>query len=288
VTVVSAVQRGCTISGVAPMGDYVRLRLHAPEIAAGAQPGQFVAVAVGGETSSLLLRRAFAVYRTGDGNVDVVVDAHGAGTRWLVAQQPGTVVDVVGPLGRPFPDPSRDGPVVVVAGGYGAAALIGLVSRMRGQGRAVTAVIGAASARRLVAIHELEGLGAEVLVATDDGSAGTRGLVTDLLSGSAAAAMADSAAVYACGPMPMLAATSAAAGAAGVPVWVSVEESMACGIGVCMTCVLPVVDTDGQTRMLRACVSGPTFDGAAVRWADVGTVPADCVGAPSPARAGTH
>ncbi len=284
----TAVQRRCAIRGVAPMGDYVRLRLHAPDIASTVLPGQFIAVAVGGETSSLLLRRAFAVYRAGDDIVEVVVDAHGSGTRWLVAQPPGTEVDVVGPLGRPFPDPTVDGGVVVVAGGYGAAALIGLVTRMRAQGRPVTAVLGAASARRLVAIGELEGLGAEVLVATDDGSAGTRGMVTDLLRGSAAAAMAESAAVYACGPMPMLAATSQAAAAAGAPVWVSVEESMACGIGVCMTCVLPVVDTDGQTRMLRSCVAGPTFDGTAVRWADVGTVPADCVGAPGPAQSGGH
>jgi dihydroorotate dehydrogenase electron transfer subunit len=270
------------------MGQYVRLRLLAPDIAAAVRPGQFIAVAVGGDTSSLLLRRAFAVYRAVDDIVEVVVDAHGSGTRWLVSQPPGTVVDVVGPLGRPFPDPEADGPVVVVAGGYGAAALIGLVTRMRAQGRAVTAVLGAASASRLVAIRELEGLGAEVLVATDDGTAGTRGFVTDLLRGSAAAAMAESAAVYACGPMAMLEATSHAAAAVGVPVWVSVEESMACGIGVCMTCVLPVIDTDGQTRMLRSCVAGPTFEGTAVRWADVGTVPADCVGAPSAAGSGGH
>jgi dihydroorotate dehydrogenase electron transfer subunit len=80
--------------------------------------------------------------------------------------------------------------------------------------------------------------------------------------------------------MAMLAATAQAAQRVDVPCWCSVEESMACGIGVCMTCVLPVVDTDGQTRMLRSCVAGPTFAGTAVRWADVGTVPSDCVGAP--------
>jgi dihydroorotate dehydrogenase electron transfer subunit len=64
-----------------------------------------------------------------------------------------------------------------------------------------------------------------------------------------------------------------------VACWCSVEESMACGVGVCMTCVLPVVDGDGATRMLRSCVAGPTFDGSAVRWSDVGTIPSDCVGA---------
>jgi dihydroorotate dehydrogenase electron transfer subunit len=143
----------------------------------------------------------------------------------------------------------------------------------------VTAVLGAGTGSRLVCVAELEGLGAQVLVATDDGSAGTHGLVTDLLSGLAASAMREAAAVYACGPMPMLAATAGIAAGVGVACWCSVEESMACGIGVCMTCVLPVVDEDGATRMLRSCVAGPTFAGSAVRWWDVGSIPPDCVGA---------
>ena len=282
------VQRQCTLLAVDPLGQYTRMRMQAPEIAADAQPGQFVALAVGGAASSLLLRRAFAIYRVRGDAVEIVVAAHGPGTQWLVAQGPGRRLDVVGPLGRPFPDPPDDTPVVVVGGGYGTAALIGLVERCRRQGRAVTAVVGAASASRLVGVTELEGLGAEVFVATDDGSAGSAGLVTDLLAGSASAALAEAGAVYACGPMAMLSATAAASSEAGVTCWCSVEESMACGIGVCMTCVLPVVDDDGRTRMLRSCVSGPTFDGSRVRWDDVGTVPPDCVGAPGTATTGGH
>lgn len=274
------VQRQCVLLAVDPLGQYTRMRLEAPDIAAVARPGQFVAVTVGGSTSSLLLRRAFAIYRVRGATVEIVVAAHGPGTQWLVAQAPGERLDVVGPLGRPFPDPADDQPVVVVGGGYGTAALIGLVERLRRQGRAVTAVVGAGSAARLVGVAELEGLGAEVFVATDDGSAGSAGFVTDLLAGSASAALAEAGAVYACGPMAMLSATAAACTGAGVTCWCSVEESMACGIGVCMTCVLPVVDDDGRTRMLRSCVSGPTFDGSRVRWDDVGTVPPDCVGAP--------
>jgi dihydroorotate dehydrogenase electron transfer subunit len=79
----------------------------------------------------------------------------------------------------------------------------------------------------------------------------------------------------------MLRAVSAVAAARGVPSQCAVEESMACGIGVCMTCVLPVVGEDGRTRMVRSCVEGPVFPGDRVRWADVGTVPADTVGAPA-------
>jgi dihydroorotate dehydrogenase electron transfer subunit len=122
-----------------------------------------------------------------------------------------------------------------------------------------------------------------VAVTTDDGSAGTRGRVTDVLPRVMEASGTD--VVYACGPMAMLRAVTAVAGERGVVAQCAVEESMACGIGVCMTCVLPVVGDDGSTRMVRSCVEGPVFPGDRVRWDDVGTVPADAVGAPS---AGGH
>jgi dihydroorotate dehydrogenase electron transfer subunit len=281
------VQRTARVVEVAPAGAYTRLRLDAPEVAAAARPGQFVALAVGGSTSSLLLRRAIAIYRADDEGVQLVVAAHGPGTTWLAHRRPGDVVDVVGPLGRPFDDPDRTGPVVVVAGGYGASALVGLTERLRAAGRPVTAVLGAGSAPRVFGVADLQSAGAHVLVCTEDGSAGTRGRVTDVLRAEGASSLARAAAVYACGPMAMLAATAALAEGHGVPCWCSVEESMACGIGVCMTCVLPVVGEDGRTRMLRSCVAGPTFDGRSVRWDQVGTVPADAVGAPA-ASGGGH
>jgi dihydroorotate dehydrogenase electron transfer subunit len=85
--------------------------------------------------------------------------------------------------------------------------------------------------------------------------------------------------VYACGPMGMLRAVADMATNAGVPSYVAVEESMACGIGVCMTCVLPVVGEDGRTRFARSCTEGPVFGGDRVRFADVGRLTADVVGA---------
>jgi dihydroorotate dehydrogenase electron transfer subunit len=91
--------------------------------------------------------------------------------------------------------------------------------------------------------------------------------------------LGDAGVVYACGPMGMLRAVSGAATARGVPCYVAVEESMACGIGVCMTCVLPVVGADGRTRFARSCTEGPVFGGDRVRFADVGTLPWDVVGA---------
>ena len=107
---------------------------------------------------------------------------------------------------------------------------------------------------------------------------GVRGIVTDVLSQVIHEARTD--VIYACGPMPMLRQVTALAGRYDIPVQACVEEAMACGIGVCMTCVLPVSGGDGITRMVRACVDGPVFRGEQVRWDDVGTIPFDAFGAP--------
>jgi dihydroorotate dehydrogenase electron transfer subunit len=115
-----------------------------------------------------------------------------------------------------------------------------------------------------------------VTVTTDDGSAGLRGRVTDTLQALIARTSADI--IYACGPMPMLAAVAAIADENGIHSQTAVEEAMACGIGICMTCVLPVRGNDGLTRMMRSCTEGPVFQGHQIRWADLGTVPPDCLG----------
>jgi dihydroorotate dehydrogenase electron transfer subunit len=269
------VQRTVEVVGARPVEAYVELRLAAPEIAERAQPGQFVAFAVGGETSGLLLRRSIAISTVGDGVVTVVVSAAGPGSAWLTERRPGDTVDVVGPLGRPFPAPPAGARALLVGGGYGAAALVGLAGQLRAAGHEVAAVAGAAAADRLCSVQELSDLADVLEVTTDDGSSGRRGLVTlavaELLEGSGV--------VYACGPMRMLQAVADAATAAGIPSYVAVEESMACGIGVCMTCVMPIVGEDGQTRLSRSCTEGPVFGGDRVRFDDVGTLTWDVVGA---------
>jgi dihydroorotate dehydrogenase electron transfer subunit len=268
------VQREVPVAARRAVGGYVELALDAPEIAERAEPGQFVAFAVGGPTSGMLLRRSIAISGAGDGRVTVVVAAHGPGSTWLTERRPGDVVDVVGPLGRPYPLPAPGAPALLVGGGYGAAALVGLAELLRSSGSAVTSVAGAATADRLCSVEDLGAFG-DVHVLTDDGSAGRQGMVT-LAVGEL---LPSAAVVYACGPMPMLRAVATAATAAGVPSYVAVEEAMACGIGVCMTCVLPVVGADGRSRFARSCTEGPVFGGDRVRFADVGRLPADLVGA---------
>jgi dihydroorotate dehydrogenase electron transfer subunit len=269
------VQRLVEVVGRRPVNAYVELTLAAPEIAERAEPGQFVAFAIGGPTSALLLRRSIAIAGTGDGVVTVVVAAHGPGSTWLAGLRTGDSVDVVGPLGRPFPMPDPGTPALLVGGGYGAAALVGLGARLREAGSAVAAVAGAATADRLCSVDELSAVASRVEVTTDDGSSGRRGLVTLAVDELLPAAGV----VYACGPMAMLRAVARAATDRGIPSYVAVEESMACGIGVCMTCVLPVVGEDGRTRFCRSCTEGPIFGGDRVRFDDVGTLPADVVGA---------
>jgi dihydroorotate dehydrogenase electron transfer subunit len=270
------------------VGAYHHLTLVAPGLAERTRPGQFVALATGGPDSGLTLRRAFSIYRTSargvyGGTVDVVVGVKGAGTAWLAAAVPHTPVDVVGPLGRPFSLPRDAASVTLVGGGYGAAPLFGLAEALAGRGCRVDFVLGAGSGDRLFGVLDAKRMAASVAVTTEDGSTGTRGRVTDVLPRVMDTARTE--VVYACGPMAMLRAVTQVAEQRGVPTQCAVEESMACGIGVCMTCVLPVVGDDGLTRMVRSCTDGPVFPGDRVRWDDVGTVPAGALGAPA---AGGH
>jgi len=274
--------RGQVVS-VKRVGAYAQITLLAPGLAERVRPGHFVALAVGGETSANLLRRCFSIYRaqergTYGGTVDVVLSAHGPGTQWLASRRSGEPVDVVGPLGTPFALPREPASCTLVGGGYGSAPLFSLAEALLARECRVDMVLGAGSEDRLFGVLDAKRVARTVTVTTDDGSAGVRGRVTDVLPSVFARAATD--VVYACGPMAMLRAVSLLAAEHDVAAQVAVEEAMACGIGVCMTCVLPVVGDDGQTRMVRSCTDGPVFPGDRVRWDDIGTVPAGTVGAP--------
>jgi dihydroorotate dehydrogenase electron transfer subunit len=278
----SPVQESGEILDVTRVGDYTQFTVVAPQIAASFRPGQFVAVAVGGPDSSMLLRRCFALYGAkpgGDfaGTVQFVVASQGRGTRWLVGLRARASLDLTGPLGVPFPLPRPGAPAVLVGGGYGTAPLIPLAQRLLRTESELEMIIGASSASRLFGELAAKRLIGKVTVTTDDGSAGQRGRVTEPLPSAIARSGAD--VVYACGPMAMLRAVGEVALEHGVTAHVAVEEAMACGIGVCMTCVLPVRGVDGVSRFVRSCVDGPVFDAAAVRWADVGRLPEDIYGA---------
>jgi dihydroorotate dehydrogenase electron transfer subunit len=240
-----------------------------------------VAVAVGGPDSSMLTRRAFSIHDIRPdhgGTVEFVFAADGPGTRWLAERRARDVLDLTGPLGRPFPVPRDPAACLLVGGGYGSAPLFSLAARLRQRQCSVDFLLGASTGDRVFGAQTARRTGRTATITTEDGSLGARGIVTDMLGQIIHEARTD--VIYACGPMPMLRQVTVLAKRYDIPVQVAVEELMACGIGVCMTCVLPVAGHDGITRMARACVDGPVFRGERVRWDDVGTVPFDALGAP--------
>jgi dihydroorotate dehydrogenase electron transfer subunit len=270
-----------TVLTVRRVDAYHAMTVIAPGVAARFRPGQFVAVAVGGPHSAMLLRRAFSIREVRPehgGTVEFVFAVVGPGTQWLSERRTRDSLDVAGPLGRPFPLPRDPANCLLIGGGYGSAPLFALGERLRGRGCTVDFLLGAASADRVFGSLTARRSGRTATITTEDGSLGARGQVTDVLSQVIHEARTD--VVYACGPMGMLREVTAVAGRYDLPVQALVEEAMACGTGVCMTCVLPVVGEDGVTRMVRSCVDGPVFRGDAVRWDDVGTIPFDALGAP--------
>ena len=285
------VQVAGEVLSVKRVGAYHHLTLVAPGVAERFRPGSFVALGVGGPLSGRLLRRTFPIHRaraTGayGGTVEVVlaVTRPGTGpgtepgTDWLARAGAGTPIEVVGPLGRPFALPKDPVACTLVGGGHGSAPLFGLAERLRERGCAVHMVLGAATGNELFGALEAKRAARTVVVTTEDGSVGIKGRATDVLPDLLTRTGTD--VVYASGPLPLLHAAATVAEAHGAWSQTAVDQVMACGTGLCMTCVLPVVGEDGVTRMVRACTEGPVFRGDRVRWDDIGTVPDDAWGAP--------
>lgn len=248
-------------------GAYRVLTVSAPEVARRARPGQFVEIGVDAPTT--LLRRPFSVAEAstggpGGGTVTVVYDVHGQGTEWLSKVEVHDQLDLLGPLGGPFPVPSRSVSVMLVAGGYGAAPVYWFAGELQRGGHRVDIVVGAADSGRIHGAIEAKRTSTSATFTTEDGSLGVQGRVTDVLAERIEACGTD--VVYAIGPMPMLRAVAEVCDEVGVACQVAVEEHMACGIGVCWTCVVPTRGEDGGVVNRRACVDGPVFDAASVDW----------------------
>ncbi len=249
------------------LGRYWGITVTAGEIASRCEPGQFVNVAV--DIAGTLLRRPFSLAGASPsgpvaGTIDIVVDAHGPGTDALGRVRTGDRLTLMGPLGRPFPMPQRRVSAVLVGGGYGAAPLYFLGNRLRSAGHKIGFVIGAADQSRIVDPIVPKRMATLTMFTTEDGSMGEQGRVTDVLR--KALATTDAEVVYACGPNGMLAAVSAVSESLGIPCQVAVEEHMACGVGVCMTCVMPIRDRRGEVHNRRVCLDGPVFTSTRIAW----------------------
>jgi dihydroorotate dehydrogenase electron transfer subunit len=242
-----------------------RLRFHSPEIARATAPGQFIMLRLSGRDDPLLAR-AFAVYdlNIDEGTVDIVYIVVGKMTGILAESGPGTRLSAWGPLGNGFPAFTREH-VFLVCGGVGITPMLLTAKAARRAGAAITLCYGARSENAFVPVEPFEVLGVEVRFATEDGRRGRRGLVTDLL-GDALAEAAGKPVIAACGPDPMLAAVAALARNRDVPCYVSLENVMSCGIGICFGCVCKTRDASGKTDYRRTCVEGPVFDAREVVW----------------------
>jgi ferredoxin--NADP+ reductase len=229
--------------------DVHRLDIAVPRVADAARAGQFVIVRLGpgAERIPLTIADADAVR----GMISLVVQAVGKSTGDLVALRPGDAIqDVAGPLGRPSTLVTT-GHAVCVAGGVGAAVIYPIARGLRNSGATVTTVLGARSRDRLLLVGQLAEQG-RVVVCTEDGSEGRRGLVTDALP----EVLGDTAFVYAAGPVPMMQAVAELTRPLGVRTTVSLNPIMVDGTGMCGGCRVTV---GGQMRF--ACVDGPEFDG---------------------------
>ena len=264
------------------VGAYNHIVFAVGDIASHAKPGNFVAIAVGGPNSAMVLRRAFAIYRTFDkgsngGLLEIVVAPHGAGSTWLTNQLPGFKVDLIAPLGTAFGIPTEPVRALLVGGGYGSAPLFGLSEVLKNRGCRVDMVLGASTAMKIYAPLDGKRSVNSLTTVTEDGTTGITGKVTDVLADIIETNQIDI--IYSCGPMGMLEAINVLAEKLGVVHQCAIEEAMACGIGVCMTCVLPIRGEDGVVRMLRSCIDGPVVDGDSVIWGAKRVIPEGTWGA---------
>jgi dihydroorotate dehydrogenase electron transfer subunit len=252
-----------------------RIRLHGPDLAAAIRPGQFLMLRLPATTDPLL-GRPFALYDTvvESGRavaVDIVYLVVGKMTGKLAEVRAGARLEAWGPLGNGFPSLDDAGHVALVAGGIGQTPFLAHIRQLLGtrgyggrpakrEARRVSLYYGVRTAALAAGVEDFRAAGAEVHLSSDDGSLGERGFVTQLLERHGPPEY-----LFGCGPEPMLHALAELARRWKVPCQVSLETPMACGVGICFSCVTKVKTAEGWDYR-RSCVEGPVFDAACLEW----------------------
>jgi dihydroorotate dehydrogenase electron transfer subunit len=264
---------------------YRHLGIVAPDFPRAFAAGQFVMLRLPFATDPLL-PRAFSIYRVSSAGedtpvVEILYQVLGKGTQCLARMEPGQRVESLGPLGNAFGVPENLDTPVLVAGGIGVPPIAALAAALaerrrpqaaggspasRGHPTTVRVFLGGKTADDVLCVKDFEAAGAALAVATEDGSLGTRGVVTDLLDPFLRGAQTSATAVFTCGPPGMLAAVARLADRHGVPCQVSVEETMACGFGACMGCAVEVRADGAGPRYKLVCKDGPVFDSRELVW----------------------
>lgn len=240
---------------------YFRLVLRAPQISPLIQPGQFAHVRIT-SLKDALLRRPFSIFQVEGDTFSILYKTVGKGTEALSRMRVGEQVSVIAPLGHGFTTPQPGGEIpLLVAGGYGMAAMFLLAQRSPQKG---IVFVGGRKRVDILCEKEFAEIAWDICVTTEDGSYGEKGLVTHPLITELKRDAANKK-IFACGPTGMLKAVGKIAEDFHVPAELSMDEHMCCGVGVCLTCVIPVKTADGWEYQ-RTCTEGPVFDSRNVLW----------------------
>ncbi|MCZ6676597.1 MAG: dihydroorotate dehydrogenase electron transfer subunit [Candidatus Poribacteria bacterium] len=253
--------------------DHYLLRCACPEIARGALPGQFIHVLISQagvlQAASLLLRRPFTIFTVEGEQISMLYQIIGEGTEVLSHLKPGDPLRVLGPLGNTFHIPLDLHPAIIVGGGAGIASLMLLAIALRKSGVRTLGLVASMNRARLLSVAELKRIGVEMHIATDDGSVGHHGFVTEILTQILEQPHAHELSqpmIYACGPDGMLRAVTKIAQDYRIPTQLAMENRMGCAMGVCLGCVCKVRMPDGGFEYQRVCTEGPVFNAAEIVW----------------------
>ena len=243
---------------------YRFLELEAPRLADALAPGQFVHVRVPG-LEPTALRRPFSVFDADGGRVTLLYKVVGRGTAALARVRVGEAVDVMGPLGHGFPATSAGVPLLV-GGGYGVAPLHFLAKRLKDP-RTIL-FVGGRTKDDLLALDRFAALGVDVRTATNDGSAGVKGFVTEPLDDALIELRQkeEPFELFTCGPDGLLKAVAMRATGTGMPGWISMDRHMVCGVGACFACIQKIRMPNGDVFNARCCVNGPVFKAEDIVW----------------------
>lgn len=248
-------------------GGYRLLELAAPQVGPLVEPGQFLHLLVP-RLNDAVLRRPFSIYQADEKGVAVLYATVGKGTEAMNSLKVGDEVDIIGPLGFGFPEPEEERLPMLVAGGYGNAALY---LQAKKSGKKGICFFGGRSAQDILCVEEFKALGWDVRIATEDGSLGRQGFVTHVLEAWLKENPdQNQLEIFACGPNGMLKAVGDMFAQTDCPCWLSMDRNMACGVGACLTCVIKLVDADAEEgwKWGRCCKDGPVFESREIIWGD--------------------
>jgi len=240
---------------------FFKMRIISPYLAKASKPGQFITVRCEDDTDPLL-RRPFGIHRILPDGIEALYEVKGKGTEILSRKRSGDDVDILGPLGNGFDLQKMKGKrPVIIAGGIGVAPMVAVAESIG----ASDVIIGARTKGHILCEKDFKKLGSRVIIATDDGSRGIKGLSTDALKDLLKKSGDEERVIFACGPNPMLKAVWNIAGPLGIECQFSFEEHMACGVGACLGCPIKVKESGGHEYKM-ICKDGPVFRGERIAW----------------------